>query len=555
MNAVDAIALVGAPRAVLVDEGAVGRPGTRVRALLAGLGVDVLTDVCHGATIARPWVAILSRDHPVVPDCYAWYVGSGTAPGWMHPTVGEGPATAEVILALLGTGFAQERAGAAFRAAGRGLPTPLTTRYDSAAILAGITAAVTRRAAPSPAATGQPDRERRALLLRTSLTALERCCAPNGAIAASPATSGDPDYWFFWQRDAAHAAYALHLLALYGPDEDVRTRARVRCNAWVGFVSALGPRLARTGDLAVSRCTMSGEPVGGYGDPQHDGPAATALVVLSVVADPQTALAVAAPYLLHLVADTAGRGFDLWELVRGRSFHSANLRRRALRLAARVALGSGDHRAQDYARASARTDDEMGAFRATTGPGLRHVLDPDPSWFALTSGLDMSAVGSALLAHDPSDDVLGVSDPDLGATLDQLTAWSADRGWQGVGRFPEDCNDGQGSTGGNPWPVATLWAAQFLLRRAAHPDGASPDADHACGLALLSCVLAGDTTALAEQMDGTTGASRGARPLAWSHAELVVTLLALDAFAQVGSGSITMAPDGHSSAHSPQPLQ
>ena len=34
----------------------------------------------------------------------------------------------------------------------------------------------------------------------------------------------------------------------------------------------------------------------------------------------------------------------------------------------------------------------------------------------------------------------------------------------GIGRFPEDANDGLGSTGGNPWPLATLWAAQFCYR-------------------------------------------------------------------------------------------
>jgi len=443
----------------------------------------------------------------------------------MHATDGQGPATTVTILSLLGTGFAQERAGAAFRAAALGLPTPSATRYDDAGILDGITSAVARRANPSPVAGARPDDQVCAGLLRTSLAALERCCARNGAIAASPATPGGPDYWFYWQRDGAHAAYALHLLALRGPDEQVRSRARARRDAWVGFVRDLGLRLERAGAMATSRCTMSGEPLGGYGDPQHDGPAATALVVLSVVSDPRTALAVAHPFLQHLMVEADGRGYDLWELTRGRSFHSANLRRRALRLAARVALEAGDFRAEGYSRACARMTAGMADFRAATRPGLLHVLDPQPAWFSLTSRLDMSAIGSALLAHDASDEVEGVDDRDLGDTLDLLTAWPADQSCGGVGRFPEDCNDGRGSTGGNPWPVTTLWAAQFLLRRA---ETAAQKTDLSRGLAHLAYVLAGDTSSLAEQVDRTTGGPRGARPLAWSHAELVVTLLALD---------------------------
>ncbi len=182
----------------------------------------------------------------------------------------------------------------------------------------------------------------------------------------------------------------------------------------------------------------------------------------------------------------------------------------------------------------------------------------------------MSVVGSVLLGYDVTDDAFNVDDPDMVATVGALedhfaTRWPVNAAWQqagqvggGIGRFPEDCNDGIGSTGGNPWPVTTLWAAQYHLRRAqrsaylasgARPglaglarsragltglarsqpgDPAGSAHQIARALGYLSFVIAHtDAAAISEQIDGTTGRSRGARPLAWAHAELVTTLLAL----------------------------
>lgn len=334
-----------------------------------------------------------------------------------------------------------------------------------------------RPARPPPAFSWAPgDRDR---LLDGALTALERCCAPSGAIAAAPParSPAEPDYGFFWQRDGAAAAFALLGLVRRGPP-GLRARAERRLAAYVSFVTALG----RGGSLSASRHSLAGEPVGGYGDPQHDGPAATALLLLEV------APAAARPYLEHLRA-CDGVGFDLWELVRGRSSHAAHLRERALGLP--HPAGSG-----------------------------RHVDDPEPAWFDAVSGLDVSGVGCRLL---------GASGPVAGgATLAALERAFADRwpvnlAWRasgrlgrGLGRFPEDGNDGLGTTGGNPWPVATLWAAQWHLL--------AGDTD--LGQGYLDFVLA-HGGARHEQIDGVTGEGRGAAGLAWSAAELAVTLLLL----------------------------
>ncbi|MGQ0464613.1 MAG: hypothetical protein ACT4QG_04750 [Sporichthyaceae bacterium] len=421
-------------------------------------------------------MGLFGSDHRPIQGCHAWYVGRAPAPAWMHPTAGNGPTTALWLVQLLGTALHQERAGAAFRAAGAGLPGPTEVPFDPQ-VLAGVTAAANPVAArPAPAAVDL-DVD---YLLRCSFAAIERCCADNGAIAAAPrGAAGEPDYWFCWQRDAAAAATALRTLALTGP-ADLRDAAAVRLSAYLDFVGGVA-------DLSASRCTMAGEPVRGYGDPQHDGPAATALVLLACGAD-------AAPrFVAHLLAlEDDAAGFDLWELRRGRSVHAANLRRRAL------------------TRAGIPTE-----LPAWFRPHLPAVLDPDPSWFACTSGLDAGVLGSALLAFDPL--VEDLSDPDLIAAVDGVEGHYRSRWPQGgIGRFPEDANDGIGSAGGGAWPITTLWLAQWHLRRG----------DRDRGVALLSWVLGHtDPAALPEQVDPATGAARGARGLAWAHAELIASLV------------------------------
>ena len=557
-QAVARIDLLDAPRAILIDAEALGAEatpvGAAVRRLLSALGLDVVALGTDAPTLTGSSVAILGREHPPVRDCHAFYVGSGARPEWMLPTAGAGPGTSVRILSLLGTGFAQERAGAAFRAAGAGRELPRSAPYDAAGILGGITQAVSAEGTTGHPPTVIPppfDDTRRGDLLHAAAGALERCCAPNGAIAAAPPASNaqGPDYGFFWQRDAAHAAFALHALAVSGPDEALRTSARARLEGYLAFVAELGPVWAREPTaIAAGRCTMAGTPVGRYGDPQPDGPAATALVVLSVVPDPQAALAIARPFVDYLTSlDLNAPGFDLWELTVGTSFHAANLTRRALRRATEVAVAADDAAAADYRDATERWSLRINAFRDVTGGGFLHTLGSRPPWFDATSRLDMSVIGSQLLAYDVTDETVNVDDPDMTTTLRRLedafaARWPVNVAWRttgkhgcGLGRFPEDCNDGIGSTGAHPWPVTTLWAAQYYLRcaqRCAHgttPDPAAGAGEIAQARGYLAFVLAHtDIAGVSEQIDGTTGRARGARSLVWANAELVTTVMALE---------------------------
>jgi hypothetical protein len=499
----------GEPIAVLIDEAAIGG-SDRVRLLLDALGLQVIVVGAHSPTLVTPAVGIFGDHVAPMGGCHAWYVGPGPAPPWMRLTLGRGPATTIQILRMLGTALVQEQAAVAFRAAGAGLCAPTRIPLDPV-VLRGVDRAVCPvhvRGPARPAADLDPES-----LLRKAFAAIEACCAPNGAIAAAPAAGpGQPDYWFFWQRDGAAAALALHALATAGPD-DLRARAAALCGGYLEFVDRIG----RGGAVAAGRVTMGAVPVGGYGDPQHDGPPATVLAVLTL--DP-TALAVARPFLEHLLLPGRRPGFDLWELIKGRSFHAENLRRRALRLAESVATDVDEALAR-----RCRVTDERPVFVDPAG-GWRHVLDPDPAWFKQTSRLDSSVLGSALLAFDGGGDI---DHPCLAQTVRRLEEhyaikWPVNLAWRrggnagaGIGRFPEDANDGFGSSGGNPWPVATLWMAQY--------HGHRGNRELAEGY-LRFVTTHVDSDAISEQIDAVTGAPRGARGLVWAHAELVVTLLA-----------------------------
>ena len=446
------IRLVGGPTSVLVDPEALG---DGVEEQLARLGLPVVRLDDHAATLGGPCVAVFGRHHPVVPGCFAWYVGPGAAPEWMRATDGLGPRSSIRVLALLATALEQERAGAAFRAAGAGVAQPAEAPFDIA-VLDGVA----RACAPSVPAVEA--------LLRQSFAALEQCCASTGAITAAPRGRPDgPNYWFTWQRDAAAVGFALHALANRGPS-DLRDRARARLDAYVAFVSSV------RGDLSASRRTVTGDVVGGYGDPQHDGPAATALLLQSVAPDR------AGRFLDHLLDVSDSPGYDLWELTCGRSFHAANLRRRAL---ARAGIASS-------------------------------VGNPP---------LDAATVCSVVLGFDPIHDDLSGLVPVVAGLEAAAERWPVNATWRlhhphgaGIGRFPEDANDGLGSTGGGPWPVCSLWLAQYHLLSGQRDQGNGH----------LAFVLAHvDPSTISEQLDPLTGRQRGALGLAWAHAELITTLL------------------------------
>jgi glucoamylase len=453
---------------------------------------------------------------------------------------------------LLSAAIVQERAGIAFRAAGAGKPFPEKAPF-AAGILPGIDAAVTGH--PARVARSERVLRREAVhdldgetdhAIAALFPPLLRCQAPNGAIAGAPPPGGQgqPDYWFFWQRDAGQVAIAL--AGLLRTQYPFRESARALLDGYVRFVGGLPNRPGvRLEDLGVSRFTMEGEPIRTYGSPQNDGPAHTVLALATVLGE--DAFDAGKPYLEYLSRYPLGPCFDPWEFAVADVFFDLNLARRALRVGARLARHAGEHAAADRYRARAdELQRELEAFLAPDEGYIRAGRNCLQPLFRPVSHLDISVIGSVLTAYDVADPVLNVDEPLVIGTLRALERMSAERwpvniAWKGsghagmgMGRFPEDMNDGIGVSGGNPWTFATLWAAQFYLRtiERLRLTGAS-GAETAVPAELLEradgylrFVLSHmPASALTEQIDGETGAPRGARQLAWAHAAAIDTLL------------------------------
>jgi hypothetical protein len=573
---VSAIRLWGAPRTLIVGEWALHSPegdvsagvlgkiqvlardeGMRVVVLSAhadALDAD-LSGIPHleivpspeGLEIEGPAMGIVEKPYSLPPNVCAWYVGSGAPPPAFHASRRLSGAGANEILSLYGTALVQERAGIAFRAAGAGRRIPSEADFDPA-ILDGIARAVALPAHRVAHGRDAPiDLERETdRIITAALPAILASQDPGGAVAAAPPPKGpnDPNYWFFWQRDAGQVVIALSHLGRRSTEPATRRAAQDFVARYLDFVERL-PHGAGIADLGVSRFEMDGRPIQSYGNPQKDGPAQTVLAVTAALGDGKRAHRITAPYLDYLDRFISGPSFDPWEFAVGTIFYDDNLARRALQAGARLAQGQGDRTASErYAGAVERLDQSLSTVAGAGYTRAGHdYLQP---FLNTISNLDIAVPGSVLTAYDVKDPTLNVEHPLIAGTMHALERVYADRwpvnaAWQaagnagmGMGRFPEDANDGMGSTGGNPWTFATLWAAQYYLRlieRHRFLQSPDPKGDREWELleradGYLQFVLAHLSPAsLTEQIDGETGKPRGAPKLAWAQASLIDTLL------------------------------
>lgn len=467
-------------------------PPDQLEVVDADLPLDVTAVIQRAGSAPDACLAILSAPGARIPDgCHAFHVGPGDPPANAIASQRPGVAAANEILALYGTALAQERAGYAFRATSAGNLIPDAADIASG-VWSGVRRSVERPDPPQPVAPTARlnDDEMRALASR-AYQRLRANLQPNGAVIGSPARGqqpGEPNYWFFWQRDGAAAMSWLTQLR-HATGFGVEPGALDQPIAhYLDILAAI----QKNGPLGTSRYQVSGEPVLGFGNPQLDGPALTVLA-LARLDDPARAWPLAKVYLDFLLTpDGQGRTMDTWEFLYGRTFNATLLRRKALLAGAGMAerLGHTSDAARFRDGAQNALDELSDFVDHTTGRlvASRDTLDP---WFGATSGLDMAIVSALLapvpiittdtteanLAPDrPRADLDQFAHPAVLATMMALedafaSRYRVNRDWRaggnpagGIGRFPEDANDGLGSTGGNPWPLATLWAAQFCYR-------------------------------------------------------------------------------------------
>ncbi len=532
-------------------------------------------------------MAILAIAGTQIPDgSTAFYVGAGSAPAPLLATSSSGPPATEAILALYGTALAQERAGIAFRSISQGRGIPAEGPYPPE-ILTGVKRSTVRTAPASGGAQlALPDAAALEMLARRAYAQLVRNILPNGAVVGANSRGDKPDepnYWFYWQRDGSISLGHLIAWQQEPPAWLDSHELGNRIQSSLDFVGAT----QRVGSLGTSRYHVTGDPVLGFGNPQLDGPAWSALM-LARLAQPAERWPQLKRYLDFLLTPAGqGASMDLWEFNYGRLFTTEFLAHRALLAGADVAARLGQ--SQDAARYQVEADRLFAGLADFIAPQegyLRISLDSEDPWLQTISGLDMAVIAAYVSTADEvapysrwGRDLDSLAHPAVLATLSRLETafqllyqtnreWAAsgNRGW-GLGRFPEDANDGLGSSGGNPWPLATLWGAQFYYRLAQATSQAlgSPDAQLtladlrqadffgrltgaavepgrsinlqtwrqtlapallASGDAYLNFVAhhVPDDVGVTEQIDRDSGRPHGAPALSWGLSELIATL-------------------------------
>jgi hypothetical protein len=547
---------------------------------LSARQIEPLSDLlAERGVAAGESLIFLTRDEEPPRGSHAYYVGEGRPPVGAVASRVPGPRGTDALLGLYGTALIQEKAGLAFRATSQGQEPPASAPFN-AALFQGLVESYGQPAddnAVLQAAQPAPDLDRRLLrdLAGRCWEKVQGNILPNGAIVASPAKGeqpGEPNYWFVWQRDAGHTVMNLiewtprssgGLPA--GPVQDAIKR-------YLGFLT----RTLSSGNLGVSRYTVEGQPVTGYGNPQLDGPAISALA-MAQLPDPRPVYPQMRAFLEYLMTPE-GRGpcYDAWEFVYGHILNALLLKRKAFRAGARLAsLLTEEEDWRRYQEEVERLEAQIGDYVAPSRGYLLSSREPSDPWFQAISGLDVATLGAILTAWDATDAFLNVSHPAVMGTVMALEdafapLYAVNRVWRaagnagiGWGRFPEDANDGVGSTGGNPWPLVTLWAAQYCYRLAEQlaTDGSlvltdqrqahyfarivgweiARVGDQIGGQTLLTAVIPAlrrhgnaylqfvlahqpPDGSITEQVNRDTGQPQGARDLTWALSELLSTL-------------------------------
>lgn len=371
---------------------------------------------------------------------------------------------------------------------------------------------------------------------------------PAGSVIASPSTS-NPNYFFDWVRDTG-----LTMRALVGIAYDRKTAASVRAplqqqiRAWISWELHRQEQNRLTG-LGEPRFHLDGrvneDP---WGRPQNDGPAIRALTAMAVadqwiregnlagVKELLYAPALPARTLIkrdleYVAHHWNEKSFDLWEEEQALHYYTLLSQYAALAKGSRLAKRLGDTGASRYYEVQARAiQSVLVQFRDPYSGAIRYALDKSPGLPHKKSILDISVILALIQNFDGS--FLESTDSAM-ATLKELfrvfrfqypvnrithDAAGAPLG-VALGRYPEDIYDGNGFTGGNPWFLSTLAAAEFLCDLSHLRVGKKRDALMEIALSQFNRVIfhLDAHGSMREQFNRETGYQQGARDLTWSY--------------------------------------
>ncbi|MGC8614031.1 MAG: glycoside hydrolase family 15 protein [Conexivisphaera sp.] len=329
-------------------------------------------------------------------------------------------------------------------------------------------------------------------------------------------------YYYVWPRDGAIAAYALSMAG----HSSTAMRFFDLMNSSISDGGYLHHKYYVDGKLASTWLPMviRGRTIMNI---QEDE---TALVVWSLgeYVRRRNDVALLAPYYEDLVVKAADfmsgfvgddglprESYDLWEERYGIHAHTVATVYAALESAAWMAdIFGEDDRASRYRSAASRMRvafvDRF--YSKDVGRFARAIIDGRPDF----------TLDSALLAV-PLMGLLDPSDPRVSSTVDQLRSRLWVRGIGGLARYEGDQYmrvKEDPSIPGNPWVITTLWLARYYLRVGDVPRAMEAMrwvSSHAQGSGVLS-----------EQVNPYDGSPLSASPLAWAHAELLITAVEMD---------------------------
>lgn len=387
------------------------------------------------------------------------------------------------------------------------------------------------------------------------------------AAAGSSKSDSEPDYFFHWLRDSAHVMNAGLILIRNGIEADAW---RERFSDFVSFslktAEIDGPRFlketnfrGRTAETARQYlrpdeeiAAVTGNAVLGevrynadstldflrWGRPQHDGPAARALVCLRYLQHGEVCedrlKDVEALLRLDLDYTRTHSGepcFDIWEEDIGWHFYTLLMQSDALRLGTYWAYRQNDSSiGWSYLDGRIKADDRLERL----GPGQTRFYRSRtlPEGQSTSKELDFSVI-LAMLHRGHDYGRRSVWDTLAATTLQKLEKlFAQDYAINKSSRTPHGLAFGRyrgdSYVSGGAWFLCTFGAAEFYYKHAKARFSDPKDAELkrkliAKGDAILEMARAfipasGD---ISEQFDQTTGEQTSAKNLGWSHAAFI----------------------------------
>lgn len=367
-----------------------------------------------------------------------------------------------------------------------------------------------------------------------------------GAIIASP-SQNSPNYFQHWVRDAGLTM--LEVVDLYNHELPAKSKLALekRIFQWIEFEQQLQARAVAGSSLGL------GEPLfsiqgdiypHGWGRPQTDGPGIRAVAMIAFaeslihqgrIGEANRLYRAEMPanspikkdleYVAHHWAEQA---FDVWEEVKGLNFFTQMAHRIALTKGAQLADYFNDPGAARFYRGKAReVESALLAHRSTQRNHIIPTRNQTGGWNNRTEELDVSVVLASLYFSmndgffTPEESWMLRTAEKIENTFASLYEINKDKSLApAIGRYPEDQYDGNGTSEGNAWFLATNAFAEYYCRLAPNKI---PRGKQFLDRTLRHIDRNGS---MAEQFNRRTGVMQGARDLTWSYASYMRAYLA-----------------------------